>query len=1576
MRNMSLQSHKHSKKGTTLVELVVAMTLTAIFAVACIALIHPIESIYQRTEKTVRAQLLADTVVDSIRKECDDVQYDEEYSVWIASGTFDVSSEDDNKLFTKGVDLNTGDPGQILVIKRNNNYCEAIYSCLNISDENVQAVKDNAKTGTTTGHAVSRFETDPENRKAGIVHYGYYQAKDSGKGLYPFAAYDYTNPVTASTYGDYSVMLEFSNLTYRNDNTKNAKYPAFVECTVDVYDGDIRESGVISKGPIYSRKTAICFSANGSAQGTGSDIGGQPVNKKKDIKVVVDWVDDSNANNTRPTSAIKYVLYDNYDHILGTYELSDFTSDQKTFAFANIDTSNGVKIAVEPDPVNSNYLSASIMSTSYGFSISHEIIDTPDIRLIKGEKFRNLIGTDVTNVIFEKENMEHVSSGVFVGNVSIDANDNETEDYKLYIVEKNGKKIAYIHSKDGTFIANENCESMFNDCTKIESITGLTGLDTRSTTTMDKMFRNCGAEQDVNFTIDLRSFSFESCENINKMFYTDKSSSHIETIYFPEGRIDLKNVKKIDAVFSGSVGLKNLYNFNNIDFSGLVTNVAENAQSPYKNVFYKCNSIIKLDASDWDCSNLSNVNGLFGGLKNVEELDISGLNIPNCTSASISDLLTDCNSLKILKLNNWNISGVENLDSYFEGMTKLTEVYLNNCNTENVTSARALFNNCSSLTKVEMDGFIKENCTDIGSIFCNCKNLNSIKGLQSWNTSSVTSMEKTFYNCHINLNDNFSIDVSDFDFAQVTNMSGMFGGSGVAKITFPSNGNSAYVYANVTDISGLFQNCKGLATIEGFEKVSFPLITDASSLFGGCSSLTSVDFDMEMANVVKIDHMYSNCTSLSEVNLTMDFPKVTSATGIFSGCSNLTKATLDIDFDIVSSVSGLFDGCESLTTINLDLYAPGATSASRLFNGCKNLTNLTFDANLRSVTDISYMFSDCSKLKEVVTKDIDFSKVKNASHLFSGCSSLTTVKCDYNMPLVENLDYMFSGCTSLTSIDYRINMPNVKTINHMFDDCTGLTTMTLNWNLQSLTSANGLFNGCTGLRTVNLKFEFPKVTSVSGLFDGCTSLETVTLDLESESIKDLSNMFLNHSVLKTANLKLDVPSATKVSDMFKGCTGLATMTAELGIPKVTSMTNFFNGLSSLTTIDLSNSDFSGLTTSKQLFNNCKKLTHITMDGVDLSNCTSTGFTFNSCDAITHISMQRADVSSTNSISFLAKDTVKSVNVSGSNFSGVTSLSKCWGDKDRKLEEFIANDADFSGCTSAESMFAKCPELTKASFVGTSMNTCISYKYMFNNCHKLSNINFDGCDTSSVTDMKGMFKGCSILRFDSKSWDSWDTSNVTDMSEMFYDCCYDYLKNEDPALRAAYFYIDISNFDFSSVTTMEYMFTCGTDKNVDFKYDILDTIILPDGTNDNGNAENVTDTMYMFMRRSNMSEIRNLEHFKTSLNLKKARSMFSRVGCTELDISGLNFNNLQGDDNGSAWMFDNCPNLTTIYVNSNTDYYLSATFTGKGMFSNSEKLVGVDVTGEQPDFKYDKNKVTRKYARVCSAGIEGYFTAKT
>ena len=109
---------RNSKKGITLVELIVALTLTSIFAVLCVALINPIERTYRGTLKMARAQLLADTIVDSIRKECDDVKHDEKMSVWIGN----LGSAEDYDLLDKGRGIKTtGGSGNILLLQRHSN---------------------------------------------------------------------------------------------------------------------------------------------------------------------------------------------------------------------------------------------------------------------------------------------------------------------------------------------------------------------------------------------------------------------------------------------------------------------------------------------------------------------------------------------------------------------------------------------------------------------------------------------------------------------------------------------------------------------------------------------------------------------------------------------------------------------------------------------------------------------------------------------------------------------------------------------------------------------------------------------------------------------------------------------------------------------------------------------------------------------------------------------------------------------------------------------------------------------------------------------------------------------------------------------------------------------------------------------------------------------------------------------------------------------------------------------------------------------------------------------------------------
>ena len=61
---------KHRDKGSTLVELVVSMALTAILATAVVTVMHPAVTIFLKVQKHSRAQMVADTIADTLRAEC------------------------------------------------------------------------------------------------------------------------------------------------------------------------------------------------------------------------------------------------------------------------------------------------------------------------------------------------------------------------------------------------------------------------------------------------------------------------------------------------------------------------------------------------------------------------------------------------------------------------------------------------------------------------------------------------------------------------------------------------------------------------------------------------------------------------------------------------------------------------------------------------------------------------------------------------------------------------------------------------------------------------------------------------------------------------------------------------------------------------------------------------------------------------------------------------------------------------------------------------------------------------------------------------------------------------------------------------------------------------------------------------------------------------------------------------------------------------------------------------------------------------------------------------------------------
>ena len=1036
--------NRNSKRGITLVELVVAMTLTSIFAVLCVALINPIERTYRGTLKLARAQLLADTIVDSIRKECDDVKHDEKTSVWIGK----MTSSDDADLINKGPGKIKASSGNVLVFQRNSNYTEAIYSGAEISDTNITNVENNPLTPSNTVHSIKTMESDDKkaNLKSGIVHFGYYQAREDDEGIFPIQSYDYTNPVLASTYGDFKVDVSFKDLTFN----KSENHPVYVMCTVKVM-----EKGTV----VYTRNAVVSFAANGSGSGSGSKPTPKPV---KNVRVKLVWKDNNDVK--RPADGLTVMLKNDSGTVIASHHVAKANKpiDVQEFVFYDVNTSDGVNLTINPSIVpHYGYLPKSVAN---GFVVTFTAKN--NVTLIPGPDFNSLVkDKGITHFIFGS-NADHLSKAAsgFVADVSCEADGTITPDYKLYIVNdpSKGTKTAYVLSDSGTFIGNKTMKQMFANCSNVVMFTGINSIDTSNTDTMyqvffncralsmekfevkwntsqvetmDGMFRNVACAPSVNkdVTIDISNFDFSACRNvvneqttgINKMFWTDAAlDSHITTIRFPADKAK-KNMSKLDKlqeVFSGCDHLKNLENFNDFDFSAVKTSYQ---------IFNYCTALEEVDFSNWNLSseNFTSLRtqntDLFKGLTNVKKINLSGLSIPNVTD--ISSLFGGMANLEIVILNKLNAPKVTSLNSLFASKQQLREVYMNGitiCAADNETwTAEKMFMSCNNLETVELKNLVTKKCTSLSEMFKYCTNLANLD-FTGWDVSSVTSMYNMFYSCYSKNTETKTLDISSFVFNtdELINMEGMFYNCGYTTIRLPETGG----IAKASNIKSMFRSCKNLINVENLNGASFPAATDASYLFAECESLgtgspKTFSITLNIPNADWVNNMFNKTKNVEKIDISgSDFRTAGSLGDMFNGSTDLKEVVMDgVNLANCSSFTNPFTNCGNLTTIHMNsIDLRKAANLSFLNWQNNNLKNLELEsATLSGLTAISSLFSG-----RTVIEYINFSSVilgsgyTSASQMFYNCKRLKKLEIR-NFTAPENCSQMFMNCCSLAEID-------------------------------------------------------------------------------------------------------------------------------------------------------------------------------------------------------------------------------------------------------------------------------------------------------------------------------------------------------------------------------------------------------------------------------------------------------------------------------------------------------------------------------------------------------------------------------
>ena len=202
---------------------------------------------------------------------------------------------------------------------------------------------------------------------------------------------------------------------------------------------------------------------------------------------------------------------------------------------------------------------------------------------------------------------------------------------------------------------------------------------------------------------------------------------------------------------------------------------------------------------------------------------------------------------------------------------------------------------------------------------------------------------------------------------------------------------------------------------------------------------------------------------------------------------------------------------------------------------------------------------------------------------------------------------------------------------------------------------------------------------------------------------------------------------------------------------------------------------------------------------------------------------------------------------------------------------------------------------------------------------------------------------------------------TDSSKMFYD-----MRN--------FTILNLSNFDTSKVTNMQYMFfvtpnlttldlsSFNTSNVTDMSYMFTHMYNLTSLNLSSFNTSKVTNMGYMFSHMFNLTSL-NLSSFNTSKVTNMGAMFYDMPRLTSLNLSNFDTSNVT-DMN---WMFA-FNGVEKIYVNN--DFNTSKLTSFSNMFKESRKL-----RGGNGSYLADPSTADKTWLRVDRPGVQGYFTRK-
>jgi surface protein len=243
-------------------------------------------------------------------------------------------------------------------------------------------------------------------------------------------------------------------------------------------------------------------------------------------------------------------------------------------------------------------------------------------------------------------------------------------------------------------------------------------------------------------------------------------------------------------------------------------------------LFYNYNDI-SLDLSNWDMTNVSRTDFMFGRCLNLRTLRLD-----NCNEDTIR---------KIIESRDFPTGGKRKIYCLEENVANLAPPngwdFVDAVTGEVIVLEEPEFYRpgwYKGRDIEEATTMVTSEHTDLSEMFQECENLRTINNISEWDTSNVTNMDNMFKSC----NSLVSLDLSNWDVSKVESMSDMIQGCKSLVSVNASN----WDVSSVTNMWGMFADCRSLETLDlsGWDMTN---VSNTTYMFNNSSNLRTLILD-------------------------------------------------------------------------------------------------------------------------------------------------------------------------------------------------------------------------------------------------------------------------------------------------------------------------------------------------------------------------------------------------------------------------------------------------------------------------------------------------------------------------------------------------------------------------------------------------------------------------------------------------------------------------------------------------------------------------------------------------------------